>query len=157
MRKVEANVLFRPHYLSELISKPIGKTNFDIYKDALTKAEKTSESLEIENAKLKGLEEDLKALEPEKDNEVPRRKGSKSPKEKYFDFQEKIKKQSEKVMDLVAKVIEVEAVLTSAEEKKDKIVISKSAKTRLKTIAIEIKYKRRKRLTKKQRRRWHRK
>lgn len=149
MRKIDAVILFRPHYLSELISKPLGKSNFEIYKDAQTKSEKTAEKLAIENAKKKALEDDLKALEVGKDNEIPTRKGSKSPKEKYLECQLKIEKQAEKVRELVAKVVEAEAELTKAEEKKDKITLSKSAKKRLKTIAIEIKYKRRKRLTNK--------
>jgi len=146
MRKVETEILFRPHYLSELISKPIGKSNFEIYKDAKEKAEKLAEKLELENAKLKALNDDLTALEAVKHNDVPARKGSKSPKEKYFEQLQKIEKQDEKVKELIAKQIEAEAEKEKAEKNKDKINLSKSAKKRLKTIAIEIKYKRRKRL-----------
>ena len=109
MRKVETEILFRPHYLSELISKPIGKSNFEIYKDAKEKAEKLAEKLDIENAKLKALNDDLTALEAGKDNDVPARKGSKSPKEKYFEQLQKIEKQDEKVKELISKQIEVEA------------------------------------------------
>ena len=146
MKKVEAKILFRPHYLGELITKPNGKTNRQIWEDQKEKVNRLSEKAEEQAEKLKKLNEELKALEPEKDNETPARKNSKSPAQKYRELTEKSKIELSKSEDLRDTLNSERFKLEELEVLKDKIELSATCKRRLKTIAIELRYKRRKRL-----------
>lgn len=146
MRKIEAEILFRPHYLGELITEPRGKSNGEIYRDAKAAAEKLETLVGELMAKNSLLQIELKALEPERENETTTRKGAKSPKQKYLELLEKDGAMSQKIEDVLNKLEEAKKKLVEAEVKKDKIKLSESAKKRLKTVAIEIKFKRRKRL-----------
>ena len=146
MRRIEAEILFRPHYLGELKSAPRGKTNQQIYNDAKAKAEKLETLTGELMAKIQLLSVEIKELEPEKENETPKRKGSKSPKEKYLELLQKQAGLIEKKEGVLFELEEAKKALEVAEQKKDKITLSETAKKRLRTIAIEIKYKRRKRL-----------
>lgn len=146
MKKVEAKILFRPHYLGELVTKPQGKTNFQRWEEQKEKVSKLELKAEEQAQKIKKLTEEIKALEPEKENETPARKNAKSPAEKYRELQAKAKKELEKAEELRDAISREVFECAKLEGFKNKIELSNTCKKRLKTIAIELRYKRRKRL-----------
>ena len=146
MRKIETEILFRPHYLAELTGEARGKSNAAIFKEESEKKEALEIKAMEQAQKVFSAKQALELLEPEKDNYTPARTGAKSPAEKHAEAGEKLKKEQSKLEEINKKLEEVLDRLPELEAKKDKVTLSETAKKRLTTIAIEIKYKRRKRL-----------
>lgn len=149
MKRIETKVLFRCHGLGQLMSNPIGRSNEEKYVDAVEKLEKAEIALAALEEKLTKSKAQLVTLEAGKDNEVPERKNGKSPAQKYVDTQKDIEAIDEKILMAIQKKCVANVNKVNAELVKDEVLLSATAKKFLKTMAIEIRYNRRKRMTNK--------
>lgn len=146
MKKIETKVLFRCSGLGQINTNPVGKTNAQKYEDGLEALDKAKQK--EQEAKDKSLEAKTKrdALEPEKENDVPARKNSKSPKEQYMAADAEFIKRLDNYREASEKVKDLESKLAELEKTKDIPTLSSTCRKYLKTMAIEIRYNRKKRM-----------
>ena len=146
MQRIEKNILFRCSGIGQIMTDPRGKTNGEKYVEALDKVKATEEKVGKLEEKLILQKKEIETLKPEKDNEVPTRKGSKSPKERYEIAVAGRVKIAEEISALVEKLEELRAQSEELEKVKDVPSLSATCRNYLKTMAIEIRYNRRKRM-----------
>ncbi len=146
MKRIETPILFNCSLFGLLMTNPVGKTNAQKYIDAVEAVAKAVAAKQEAAAKWQAATDLADELEKDKDNEVPTRKNSKSPAQKYIDArqsEETAAMKDEAAYDKLVKAIEAKE---QAEKVKDVPVLSATAKKVLKTIAIAIRYNRKKRI-----------
>lgn len=146
MKRIETKVLFRCSGLGQINTNPVGKTNAQKYEDALALVEKAKTAEAEAKAKYTEAKQKVDALEADKENEVAARKNSKSPKEQYIAADAEAVKRLDKWREAEAKTKEAISKAEELEKLKDIPVLSATAKKYLKTMAIEIRYNRKKRM-----------
>lgn len=146
MKRIETQVLFRPHGLGQIMTEAQGKSNAQKYLEAVEAYEKAKKNQEETIEKRMKARELVNSLESGKDNETPERKNGKSPAQKYREALEAGGKIEGKYFEAKEKVKNAIALMDELAKVKDEVLLSKSCKKFLKTMAIEIRYKRRKRL-----------
>ena len=149
MKRIETKVLFRPHALSAIMTKPQGKTNAEKYNEAVQALELLEQKKLDAEEKVREAKAEVQMLEHEKNDEIPKRKGAKSPAEKYRIAVLDVAKKEEKEDEISKKIDETKKKIEELEKVKDIPTLSKTCRNLLKTMAIEIRYKRRKRLVNK--------
>jgi hypothetical protein len=146
MKRIETKVLFRPHVLGQFMTEPQGKNNTQKYAEALEALEKAKAAEELAAIKKAEAKAEAVDLEPGKEDETPIRKGGKSPAQKYRDAVTNGAKIVERHKVAKEKREKAEILVKELELVKDEVLLSRSCIKALKTVAIEIRYKRRKRL-----------
>lgn len=128
------------------MTNPTGRTNAQKYEDSIGTVEARKNSLEELRVKRTQAELMVKELEVGKDNEVSERKNWKSPAEKYrIAVADELKYSGR--YDAMNVLLEMaEQKMTELEKMKDVPVLSKECRNFLKTMAIEMRYNRRKRM-----------
>lgn len=146
MNRIEQSILFRCHILGKAMTNPQGKTNAQKYAEAAEAEQKKLEAMEAAMAKKEANEKLIDDLEPGKDNYVSARKNTKSPAEKYNEalgvrqvLNDKLDLANQKLEEARRKTSELWLM-------KDVPTLSKEFRNVLKTMAIEIRYGRRKRM-----------
>lgn len=119
METIKTVVLFRPSTLGQLMTNPVGKSFKEKYMEQLAKVQEIHKQLE-------------EVKEWENDHEV-KRKGQKSPAQKYKEIRNKLEKEDAKLPELKDKA-------------EGEIYLSETAKKMLKAMVAEIRYGRKKRL-----------
>lgn len=114
----------------------------DKFNDATEDVLKATGKFEAAKNKFDDAEKALKELEPHKENEVPARKGSKSPKQKYEEQLEKVKKCIADLDELKKKLEAAKEKAAAAELVKDVFVPSETCKKELIKIAVRIRWNR---------------
>ena len=106
--------------------------------DAVEKNEKAIEKFELALLKYKNSESLVNELKADKENEIPTRKGSKSPKEKYNDAFEKKGKAEDELLNTFELTISAEKNRLEAEKVKDEVKLSTSCRKYLKTMQLRF-------------------
>lgn len=146
MRKIEANVIVRCSGIGHIMTAPQGKTNQQKHIDAvaayaLQKTNlKTAEAAMVEKCNV------MQSLKIGAEDNTPPKRGKYTPAEKYEQAKEAWQKAFDKCAAIREKIQKAKDLVAETEASKDKPTHSATRRKYLKTMAIEIRHKRTKRM-----------